>query len=179
MSERCLWVSWMVGRLMEEGSVSWLGVFPISGCNPLLHGIERCIMVSCAGYLIDFSGRPPGIQLEARICQSPNHGFVFPLDSFVVLEDLYVCHFHQVHGRNDLICPPRNAWMLCQRLPLAKLVVVPLAAHSSSFAPAFKSEIVRAINSYAWGLRIKKIRQNPSLAVQRWLTWVRIWPLCW
>ena len=53
-----------------------------------------------------------------------------------------------LHGRNDLICPPANAWLLRQRLPLAQLKMVPLAGHSSSFAPALKSAILEAIDSY-------------------------------
>ena len=53
-----------------------------------------------------------------------------------------------LHGRNDLICPPVNAWTLRQRLPLAQLRMVPLAGHSSSFAPALKSAILEAIDSY-------------------------------
>eukprot|EP00434_Breviolum_minutum_P039966 symbB.v1.2.035504.t1/scaffold4766.1/size35193/5 len=53
-----------------------------------------------------------------------------------------------LHGRNDLICPPINAWTLRKSLPLAKLKVVPMAGHSSSLAPALKSAILEAIDSY-------------------------------
>ena len=53
-----------------------------------------------------------------------------------------------LHGRNDLICPPVNAWTLRKHLPLAKLKVVPMAGHSSSLAPALKSAILEAIDSY-------------------------------
>ena len=53
-----------------------------------------------------------------------------------------------LHGRNDLICPPVNAWTLRKSLPLATLKVVPMAGHSSSLAPALKSAILEAIDSF-------------------------------
>ncbi|CAK9109761.1 Proline iminopeptidase (PIP) (Prolyl aminopeptidase) (PAP) [Durusdinium trenchii] len=53
-----------------------------------------------------------------------------------------------VHGRNDLLCPPANAWRLRQRLPRAKLIFVPQAGHSSSLAPALRSEILKAIDGH-------------------------------
>lgn len=52
-----------------------------------------------------------------------------------------------LHGRNDLICPPANAWKLLQVLPQATLRLIPMAGHSSSLAPQLKEAIVDAIDA--------------------------------
>jgi proline iminopeptidase len=53
-----------------------------------------------------------------------------------------------VHGRYDVICPPRNAWRLHQRLPDAELVYVTDAGHSA-FEPGIIDQLIRATDRFA------------------------------
>jgi proline iminopeptidase len=53
-----------------------------------------------------------------------------------------------VHGRYDVICPPRNAWELHQRLPASTLTIVPDAGHSA-FEPGIIAALVEATDRFA------------------------------
>ncbi len=53
-----------------------------------------------------------------------------------------------VHGRYDVICPPRNAWRLHQAWPESKLVFVDDAGHSAN-EPGILRALVQATNSFA------------------------------
>ena len=53
-----------------------------------------------------------------------------------------------IHGQNDVLCTPQNAWLLRKRLPLASLLMVPMAGHSSSMAPQLRSAVIEAIDSF-------------------------------
>jgi proline iminopeptidase len=53
-----------------------------------------------------------------------------------------------VHGRYDVICPPRNAWELHRRLPASTLELVPDAGHSA-FEPGIVSALVEATDRFA------------------------------
>ncbi len=53
-----------------------------------------------------------------------------------------------VHGRYDVLCPPRNAWRLHKRWPGSRLVLVPDAGHSAG-EPGIASALVQATDAYA------------------------------
>ncbi len=53
-----------------------------------------------------------------------------------------------VHGRYDVICPPRNAWRLHQAWPESSLTLVDDAGHSAN-EPGIVRALVRATNSFA------------------------------
>jgi proline iminopeptidase len=53
-----------------------------------------------------------------------------------------------VHGRYDVICPPRNAWELHRRMPGSSLTIVPDAGHSA-FEPGIVSALVEATDRFA------------------------------
>ena len=53
-----------------------------------------------------------------------------------------------VHGRYDVICPPRNAWRLHQAWPESKLTFVDDAGHSAN-EPGILRALVDATNSFA------------------------------
>jgi proline iminopeptidase len=58
-----------------------------------------------------------------------------------------------VQGRYDVVCPMRSAWDLHQRLPEAKLIVVPDAGHSMMEA-GILSALVDATDQFAKGDRV-------------------------
>lgn len=53
-----------------------------------------------------------------------------------------------VHGRYDVICPPRNAWRLHKSWPESELRLVDASGHSAT-EPAIASELVRATDGFA------------------------------
>ena len=52
-----------------------------------------------------------------------------------------------VHGRYDVICPPRNAWRLHKAWPGSQLELVPDAGHSAN-EPGISSALVRATDRF-------------------------------
>ncbi|MEM7159736.1 MAG: prolyl aminopeptidase [Myxococcota bacterium] len=52
-----------------------------------------------------------------------------------------------VHGRYDVICPPRNAWRLHKAWPGSQLELVPDAGHSAN-EPGISSALVRATDQF-------------------------------
>ncbi len=52
-----------------------------------------------------------------------------------------------VHGRYDVICPPRNAWRLHRAWPSSTLRYVPDAGHSAN-EPGITSALIEATDSY-------------------------------
>ncbi len=53
-----------------------------------------------------------------------------------------------VHGRYDVICPPRNAWRLHRAWPESELVFVPAAGHSAN-EPGIVEALVAATDRFA------------------------------
>ena len=53
-----------------------------------------------------------------------------------------------VHGRYDVICPPRNAWRLHQAWPESSLTLVDDAGHSAN-EPGIMRALVKATDSFA------------------------------
>lgn len=53
-----------------------------------------------------------------------------------------------VHGRYDVICPPRNAWRLHQAWPESKITLVDAAGHSAN-EPGIVEALVDATNGFA------------------------------
>jgi proline iminopeptidase len=51
---------------------------------------------------------------------------------------------HIVQGRYDMICPCETAFALAQKLPQAKMHLVPDAGHTGS-EPGMTSELIRAL----------------------------------
>ena len=56
-----------------------------------------------------------------------------------------------VHGRYDMICPPKTAWALKQAWPAGRLVMVPRAGHALS-EPGITAELVEANRAAAMRL---------------------------
>lgn len=52
---------------------------------------------------------------------------------------------HIVHGRYDMICPPRAAARLAEGWPLARLSLIPMAGHALS-EPGISEELVRVMD---------------------------------
>jgi proline iminopeptidase len=54
---------------------------------------------------------------------------------------------HIIHGRYDIICPARNAWELAQRLPEARLRIIPDAGHAYD-EPGILNALLEATDIY-------------------------------
>lgn len=70
---------------------------------------------------------------------------------YQLLEDLPRIHHipvHIVHGRYDVICPPRNAWRLHKAWPGSTLEIVPAAGHSAN-EEGIVDALVRATDAFA------------------------------
>lgn len=62
-----------------------------------------------------------------------------------------------VHGRYDLVCPLKNAWLLYEAMPHADFYIAPEAGHSSS-EKGLKEALHHAVHTYAmvWQVSMKK-----------------------
>jgi proline iminopeptidase len=72
----------------------------------------------------------------------------FPSDNYILENAARIAHIpiRIVHGRYDLVCPPTNAWELCQALPQAHLTIVQQGAHAAR-DPYMAADLVEATDA--------------------------------
>ena len=73
----------------------------------------------------------------------------FPNDNYILDHIAAITHLpcRIVHGRFDAVCPPRNAWDLCQAYPSARLSLVQEGAHAAR-DPHMAAELVQALDDF-------------------------------
>lgn len=55
---------------------------------------------------------------------------------------------HIIQGRYDTVCPIRAAWEFCQKVPHAKMTIIPDAGHGFAYNSKAKKEVSTAVKSF-------------------------------
>ena len=55
---------------------------------------------------------------------------------------------HIIQGRYDTVCPIRAAWEFCQKVPHAKMTIIPDAGHGFAYNSKAKKEVSNAVKTF-------------------------------
>lgn len=86
----------------------------------------------------------------ARIeCHYFMHNCFFPEDNYLLhnAHKLQNISAEIIHGRYDIVCPVKNAFDLKEKMPRARLTIVPASGHAA-FEPGVRSALIEATDRY-------------------------------
>ncbi len=86
----------------------------------------------------------------ARIeCHYFMHNCFFPEDNYLLnhAHKLQNISAEIIHGRYDIVCPVKNAFDLKEKMPRARLTIVPASGHAA-FEPGIRSALIEATDRY-------------------------------
>jgi len=92
-------------------------------------------------------------EIAVSLARIECHYFVnncfFPEDNYILNNAHRIAHLSAdiIHGRYDIVCPVKNAFDLKEKLPRARLTIVPDSGHAA-FEPGIRSALIEATDRY-------------------------------
>lgn len=86
----------------------------------------------------------------ARIeCHYFMHNCFYPEDNYILNNAHKIAHLSAdiIHGRYDIVCPVKNAFDLKEKMPRARLTIVPDSGHAA-FEPGIRSALIEATDRF-------------------------------